>query len=132
MMRQRATAVVVRNGAVLLVRDRGHRKFSLPGGGIHRGEAVADAANMARGQLLAVALDGNGDGTGGYILRDDASAVASWTYAFGGKDGEKIVDDAGENISGGELNELLRRHTAGVALELAAALVAVGGHPGLG
>jgi multiple sugar transport system substrate-binding protein/sn-glycerol 3-phosphate transport system substrate-binding protein len=26
----------------------------------------------------------NGDGTGGYILRDDASAVASWTFAFGG------------------------------------------------
>lgn len=25
-----------------------------------------------------------GDGTGGYILRDDASAVAAWTFAFGG------------------------------------------------
>lgn len=25
-----------------------------------------------------------GDGTGGYVLRDDASAVAAWTYAFGG------------------------------------------------
>ncbi len=26
----------------------------------------------------------NGDGTGGFILRTDASAVAAWTYAFGG------------------------------------------------
>ncbi len=26
----------------------------------------------------------NGDGTGGFILRDDASAVAAWTFAFGG------------------------------------------------
>lgn len=25
-----------------------------------------------------------GDGRGGYILRDDASAIASWTFAFGG------------------------------------------------
>ncbi len=26
----------------------------------------------------------NGDGTGGFILRDDASAVAAWTFAYGG------------------------------------------------
>jgi multiple sugar transport system substrate-binding protein len=26
----------------------------------------------------------NGDGTGGYILRDDASGVAAWTFAYGG------------------------------------------------
>lgn len=30
------------------------------------------------------AAEANGDGTGGFILRDDASAVAAWTYAFGG------------------------------------------------
>lgn len=36
-----------------------------------------------------------GDGTGGYILRDDASAMASFTYAFGGdiltEDGTQYV-----------------------------------------
>ena len=34
--------------------------------------------------MACAAAAANGDGTGGYILRDDASAVASWTYAFGG------------------------------------------------
>ena len=35
-------------------------------------------------EMACAAAAANGDGTGGYILRDDASAVASWTYAFGG------------------------------------------------
>lgn len=35
-------------------------------------------------EQACAAAAANGDGTGGYILRDDASAVASWTYAFGG------------------------------------------------
>ncbi len=35
-------------------------------------------------EMACAATEANGDGTGGYILRDDASAVASWTYAFGG------------------------------------------------
>src|SRR5690606_31286647 len=30
-------------------------------------------------------------GSGGFILRDDASAVAAWTYAFGGD----VLDEAG-------------------------------------
>ena len=34
--------------------------------------------------MACAAADANGDGTGGYILRDDASAVAAWTMAFGG------------------------------------------------
>jgi multiple sugar transport system substrate-binding protein/sn-glycerol 3-phosphate transport system substrate-binding protein len=34
--------------------------------------------------MACAAAEAVGDGTGGYILRDDASAVASWTYAFGG------------------------------------------------
>lgn len=34
----RATGIVIKGGKVLLVRDKGHRRFSLPGGGIHRGE----------------------------------------------------------------------------------------------
>jgi len=33
---------------------------------------------------MACAAAANGDGTGGYILRDDASAIAAWTFAFGG------------------------------------------------
>ena len=44
MRRRRATAVVYRDSAVLLVRDRGHKKYSLPGGGAHRGESIEDAA----------------------------------------------------------------------------------------
>lgn len=35
-------------------------------------------------EMACAAAAANGDGTGGYILRDDASAVASWTYAYGG------------------------------------------------
>lgn len=35
-------------------------------------------------EMACAAAATKGDGTGGYILRDDASAVASWTYAFGG------------------------------------------------
>ncbi len=35
-------------------------------------------------EMACAATEANGDGTGGYILRDDASAVASWTFAFGG------------------------------------------------
>ncbi len=35
-------------------------------------------------QMSCAAAEANGDGTGGYILRDDASAVAAWTFAFGG------------------------------------------------
>ena len=34
--------------------------------------------------MACAAADANADGTGGYILRDDASAVAAWTFAFGG------------------------------------------------
>ena len=43
-MRQRGTAVVFKNGKVLLVRDRGHHKFSLPGGKIEKGEPTVSAA----------------------------------------------------------------------------------------
>jgi len=43
-MRNRGTAVVYRNGSVLLVRDRGKRNFSLPGGGIKRNEPALSAA----------------------------------------------------------------------------------------
>ena len=43
-MRRRGTAVVVRNGKVLLVRDKGKSRFSLPGGGIKQGEPAVSAA----------------------------------------------------------------------------------------
>jgi multiple sugar transport system substrate-binding protein len=36
-------------------------------------------------EMACAAADANGDGTGGFILRDDASAVAAWTFAFGGE-----------------------------------------------
>jgi multiple sugar transport system substrate-binding protein/sn-glycerol 3-phosphate transport system substrate-binding protein len=35
-------------------------------------------------EMACAGAEANGDGTGGFILRDDASAVAAWTYAFGG------------------------------------------------
>lgn len=35
-------------------------------------------------EMACAAAEERGDGTGGYILRDSASAVAAWTYAFGG------------------------------------------------
>jgi 8-oxo-dGTP pyrophosphatase MutT (NUDIX family) len=43
-LRQRAAAVVVRDDKVLLIRDRGQRQFSLPGGGIKKRETVIGAA----------------------------------------------------------------------------------------
>jgi multiple sugar transport system substrate-binding protein len=49
-------------------------------------------------EMACAAAEANGDGTGGYILRDDASAMASWTYAFGGdvlnEDGSEYVYDS--------------------------------------
>jgi 8-oxo-dGTP pyrophosphatase MutT (NUDIX family) len=43
-MRARGTAVVFRNGKVLLVRDRGKHRFSLPGGGTQPNEPSMGAA----------------------------------------------------------------------------------------
>jgi multiple sugar transport system substrate-binding protein len=42
-------------------------------------------------EMACAAAAANGDGTGGYILRDDASSVAAWTYAFGGD----VLDEEG-------------------------------------
>lgn len=42
-------------------------------------------------EMACAAAKAKGDGTGGYVLRDDASATASWTYAFGGD----ILNDDG-------------------------------------
>lgn len=42
--RRRASALVVRNGRVLLVRHRGEKNYSLPGGGIDKGETSLEAA----------------------------------------------------------------------------------------
>ena len=44
MSRLRATVVVIRDERVLLVMDRGRNRFSLPGGGVHRGEPSIAAA----------------------------------------------------------------------------------------
>ena len=43
-MRQRGTAVVIRDGKVLLVRDKGKHRFSLPGGAINKNEPTVSAA----------------------------------------------------------------------------------------
>ena len=42
--RIRATLVAEQHGQVLLVQERGARRYSLPGGGIERGESVMEAA----------------------------------------------------------------------------------------
>lgn len=52
--RQRATALVVQDGKYLLVRDKGRRRYSLPGGGIDRGEAALTAACRELGEELGL------------------------------------------------------------------------------
>ncbi len=42
--RNRATALVLRDGRLLLVRERGAKHWSLPGGGMKKGEDAVDAA----------------------------------------------------------------------------------------
>ena len=42
--RPRATALVVKRGRALLVRHKGNLRYSLPGGGIHKGETSLEAA----------------------------------------------------------------------------------------
>jgi multiple sugar transport system substrate-binding protein/sn-glycerol 3-phosphate transport system substrate-binding protein len=53
-------------------------------------------------EMACAAAAANGDGTGGYILRDDASSVAAWTYAFGGdvltEDGTGYVYDGDATV----------------------------------
>jgi 8-oxo-dGTP pyrophosphatase MutT (NUDIX family) len=41
--RERATAIVRRDGLLLLVQERGFPQYSLPGGGLHRGESAEKA-----------------------------------------------------------------------------------------
>lgn len=43
-LRKRGVAVVLRQGRVLLVKDRGKNKYSLPGGGVHGNERSYQAA----------------------------------------------------------------------------------------
>jgi 8-oxo-dGTP pyrophosphatase MutT (NUDIX family) len=43
-LRERGTAVVLWHGRVLLVRDKGKHRFSLPGGGVKKGEPTVSAA----------------------------------------------------------------------------------------
>jgi len=43
-MRARGTAIIIRHGNVLLVRDKGKYKYSLPGGGININEPAVSAA----------------------------------------------------------------------------------------
>ena len=53
-------------------------------------------------EMACTAAEANGDGTGGYILRSDASAVAAWTFAFGGDvltpDGQSYQYNAPETV----------------------------------
>jgi multiple sugar transport system substrate-binding protein/sn-glycerol 3-phosphate transport system substrate-binding protein len=49
-------------------------------------------------EMACAAAEANGDGTGGFILRDDASAIASWTFAFGG---DVLTEDGGQYVYNG-------------------------------
>ena len=53
--RARATAVVLRGGRVLLVKEAGVPYFSLPGGGMQEGESAAAAAAREVGEELGLA-----------------------------------------------------------------------------
>lgn len=55
-MRQRATAIVIKGGKVLLVRDKGHSKFSLPGGAIEHGEPTISAVARELSEELGLNL----------------------------------------------------------------------------
>jgi multiple sugar transport system substrate-binding protein/sn-glycerol 3-phosphate transport system substrate-binding protein len=61
-------------------------------------------------EMACAAAEEKGDGTGGYILRDDASAVAAWTFAFGGN---VLTDDGTGYVYDGDATkqayELLTR-----------------------
>lgn len=50
-------------------------------------------------EMACAAAAANGDSTGGYILRDDASSVAAWTFAFGG---DVLTDDGTGYIYNGQ------------------------------
>jgi len=50
--RYRATVVVIRDGKVLLVRDKGRHDFSLPGGGFKKGESTIQAGIREVGEEL--------------------------------------------------------------------------------
>lgn len=53
-------------------------------------------------EMACAAAEANGDGTGGYILREDASGTAAWTFAFGGdvlnEDGTGYVYDGDATV----------------------------------
>ena len=55
-------------------------------------------------EMACAAAAAVGDGTGGYILRDDASAFAAWTFAFGGdvltEDGKGYVFNSPATVEG--------------------------------
>ena len=56
-------------------------------------------------EIACASSEAKGDGTGGYVLRDDASAVASWTYAYGG---DILTEDGtGYNLNGAATVEAL-------------------------
>ena len=52
--RQRATALVIRDGRYLLVRDKGRNRYSFPGGGIDKGETALTAACRELGEELGM------------------------------------------------------------------------------
>ena len=48
--RYRATVLATQDGKVLLVRDKGHRDFSMPGGGFKHGESTLQAGTRELGE----------------------------------------------------------------------------------
>ena len=51
-MRTRATVVIIKDNKILLVRDKGKSRYSLPGGGIERNETTITAATRELNEEL--------------------------------------------------------------------------------
>jgi 8-oxo-dGTP diphosphatase len=53
-MRHRATAIIFREGKLLLVRDKGKHRYSLPGGAMNKGEPSVSAAGRELSEELGL------------------------------------------------------------------------------
>lgn len=86
-LRQRATAIVVRDGMLLVTRNRGAPSFSLPGGGVHSGELpIAAVARELHEETLLTAtsisylFEHSGKYNSHHVYRVDATGDVSLAH----------------------------------------------------
>jgi len=81
-MRTRGTAVVIKDGKVLMVRDKGKHRYSLPGGGINKNEpTVSAAAREVYEELdtfVANVIEKIGVSAGGYITNPKTGNIVDY------------------------------------------------------